>query len=84
MTVVGVAAAGFSGPELGAAADLWLPVGAAGMAMPGFAAEIQRRDSPVLRVVGRLRPTASPESASEPWRRSPGAWLRITPRATTL
>jgi len=62
-TIVGVAGAGFSGPELGAAADLWVPMGAAGLVMPDFARALARHDTLSLRVLGKMRPGVSRSAA---------------------
>jgi predicted permease len=62
-TVVGVAPPGFAGPELGAAADLWVPLGAAGAAAADAAPRIERRDGIQLRAFARLTPGTTAEGA---------------------
>jgi len=62
-TIIGVAGSGFNGPELGAAADLWVPMGASGLIMPDFARSLARHDALSLRVLGRLLPSVSPSAA---------------------
>ncbi len=63
VTVVGVAPAGFRGPELGRAADLWVPLAMAEAAMPGNAGALSARGSSWLRSVGRLAPGVPLERA---------------------
>jgi putative ABC transport system permease protein len=61
-TVVGVAAPGFAGPELGAPADVWVPLGAAQAVAPDLSASVERRDRFPFRVFGRLQAGASPRT----------------------
>ena len=62
-TVVGVAADGFSGPELGQGADFWLPIAG----LPGInttqAGWLDERGTLWLRVIGRLAPGKTAQQA---------------------
>ncbi len=62
-TVVGVASDGFTGPELGQGADLWLPIAA----LPGIntaqAGWLSERGTLWLRVIGRLEPGKTAQQA---------------------
>jgi predicted permease len=65
-TIVGVAAPGFRGTELGAPADIFLPVSTY-PALSEFFAEtriLERRDRTTVRAIGRLRADVSPARAS--------------------
>ena len=64
-TVVGVAAPGFAGPELGVAADAWLPAGAARIASSARAAAFLRRDRPALTMIASLAQGVSPDIAQQ-------------------
>ena len=55
VTVVGVAAEGFKGPELGQGADIWLPIAAVPVINTAQAGWIGERRTLWLRVMGRLR-----------------------------
>ena len=55
VTVVGVAAEGFKGPELGQGADIWLPIAALPLINTAQAGWISERGTSWLRVMGRLR-----------------------------
>jgi predicted permease len=55
ITIVGVAPAGFSGEEVGAAPDLWIPLSMWGQVVPGRNL-LQSPGTGWLRMVGRLRP----------------------------
>ncbi|GMV07282.1 MAG: hypothetical protein AMXMBFR53_35570 [Gemmatimonadota bacterium] len=61
--VVGVAGIGFRGPELGAEADLWLPLGASEPTPLEVLAALDRPENRFLRVMGRLAPGVSREAA---------------------
>lgn len=63
--VIGVASPAFVGPELGAAADLWLPAGALRIAAPARAAALARRDRQSLAVVARLAAGVRPDVARQ-------------------
>lgn len=52
--VIGVAPPRFTGPELGAAAQVWLPIGAARHVRPNLELAVERRDRFIFRVFGRL------------------------------
>ncbi len=62
-TVVGVAPAGFRGPELGRAADLWVPLAMAEAALPGDPGVLAARGSSWLQALGRLAPGVPLERA---------------------
>ena len=53
-TVVGVASDGFTGPELGQAADIWLPIAALPAINTAQAGWLDERGTWWLRVIGRL------------------------------
>jgi predicted permease len=53
--VLGVAPAAFAGVEIGWPAAMWVPLAAAGIAMPDDAPLLERRDVGVLRAMGRVR-----------------------------
>jgi putative ABC transport system permease protein len=55
VTVVGVASDGFMGPELGQAADIWLPIAILPVINTAQAGWIEERGTLWLRVMGRLR-----------------------------
>jgi predicted permease len=55
-TVAGVAAEGFTGPELGQAADMWLPIAALPAVNSAQATWLDERGTSWLRVIGRLQP----------------------------
>ena len=55
VTVVGVASDGFMGPELGQAADVWLPIAVLPVINTAQAGWIEERGTLWLRVMGRLR-----------------------------
>ncbi len=63
VVVVGVAPEGFAGPEMGQAADLWLPISALPSIHASQAAWLQERATLWLRAVGRLRGGVSLEQA---------------------
>lgn len=65
VAVIGVASPEFTGPELGAAADVWLPAGALPVVAPERAAALLRRDSQSLTMVARLAPETAPEAARQ-------------------
>ena len=58
-TVIGVAPEGFIGTDLGDPVDLWVPLGAAAIAMPDGARLLELRNANWLRVIGRLKPGAT-------------------------
>lgn len=61
--VVGVAAPNFSGPDFGAPADVWIPMGAARAAAGGLVSSYARRDRFAFRVFARLRHGVAPLQA---------------------
>jgi predicted permease len=73
MTVVGVAAAGFRGIDVGEVPSLWLPAVMSAQAIPGFTDVLGR--TRWMQVLGRLRPEVEPreaQAALQPWFK---AWL---------
>jgi predicted permease len=62
-TVVGVAEHGFTGPELGAAAEIWVPLGAHALADPQSRGLRSERDATWLQTIARLRPDVSSAQA---------------------
>ena len=62
MTVVGVAAAGFAGVDVGAAAALWLPASMYAEALPGVE-DLLNRPTRWMQILARLRPGVSREQA---------------------
>jgi predicted permease len=62
-TVVGVAADGFTGPELGQAADIWLPIAALPAINTAQATWQDERGTLWLRVIGRLEPGTTAQQA---------------------
>jgi putative ABC transport system permease protein len=62
-TIVGVAPAGFDGPEVGRAMDVFVPL-AAEAAIRGRQSTLENRTSWWLSVVARLRPDQTPEAAA--------------------
>ncbi len=62
-TVVGVAADGFTGPELGQAADIWLPIAALPATNSAQAGWLDERGTLWLRVIGRLAPGTTMQQA---------------------
>ncbi len=63
VSVVGVAAEGFVGPELAQSADLWIPIAAAPAVSTTQASWMQDRGIAWLRVMGRRRPGVSGQRA---------------------
>jgi predicted permease len=63
VTVVGVASDGFIGPELGQAADIWLPIAVLPVINTAQAGWIEDRGTLWLRVMGRLRSAATIQRA---------------------
>jgi predicted permease len=61
--VVGIGKPGFRGPELGAEADVWLPMGAADEAIPSMAESLRRPSDRFLRVLVRVADGVSLEAA---------------------
>ncbi len=73
MTVVGVAAAGFRGIDVGEVPSLWIPAAMSAQAIPGFTDLLGR--TRWMQVLGRLRPEvdlARAQAALQPWY---NAWL---------
>jgi predicted permease len=69
MTVVGVAAAGFHGIDVGAVPSLWMPAVMSAEAIPGFTAMLERRTR-WMQILGRLKPDVSLAEAQaglQPW-----------------
>ncbi len=69
MTVVGVAAAGFRGIDVGEVPSLWIPASMAAEAIPGFTDLLNRRTR-WMQILGRLRPDvtrAQAQAALQPW-----------------
>ena len=58
-TVIGVAPRGFQGIDLGQPGDIWVPMAMIDVAMPDHGDILNARDGQWLRVVGRLRPSAT-------------------------
>ena len=74
MTVVGVAAAGFGGVDVGAVPALWLPASMYAEALPG-AEDLLSSPIRWMQILARLRPGVSPAQAQaglQPWFK---AWL---------
>ncbi|HKA00454.1 MAG TPA: ABC transporter permease [Candidatus Solibacter sp.] len=72
MTIVGVAAAGFRGIDVGEVPVLWIPTSASSLALPGFSDLLDRRKR-WTQVLGRLRPgvsTAQAQAGVQPWFRA--------------
>ena len=63
VTVVGVAAKTFVGPELGQSADVWIPISALPVLNTAQAAWLKERGTLWLRVIGRLSPHVSAQQA---------------------
>jgi len=79
MTVVGVAAAGFGGVDVGAVPALWLPASMYAEALPG-AEDLLNSPSRWMQILARLRPDLSTEQAQAgllPWFRP---WLEENAR----
>jgi len=69
MTVIGVAAAGFGGIDVGEVPALWIPASMAGQAIPGFDNLLDRRTR-WMQVFGRLQAGMTLEKAQaglQPW-----------------
>jgi predicted permease len=69
MTVVGVAASGFHGIDVGEVPSLWIPTAMSAQAIPGFKTMLDRRTRWV-QILGRLRENVSLEQAQtglQPW-----------------
>lgn len=58
-TIVGVAAAGFKGTEIGAVVDVWVPLMMQPQMMPRPEDILSQRDASWLRIIGRLKPGAT-------------------------
>src|SRR5215472_2384172 len=81
MTVVGVAAAGFGGVDVGAVPALWLPASMYAEALPGVE-DLLNRPTRWMQILARLRPGVSPAQAQAgllPWFRP---WLEENARRT--
>jgi len=63
LTVVGVASDGFVGPELGQAADIWVPISVLPVINAAQAGWIEERGTLWLRVMGRLRSGTTTQQA---------------------
>jgi predicted permease len=75
MTVIGVAAAGFHGVDVGAVPTLWIPASMYAQAIPG-AEDLLRRPTFWMQILARLRPDLTPAQAQaglQPWFK---AWLQ--------
>ena len=69
MTVIGVAAPGFRGIDVGEVPSLWIPAGMSAQALPGFDQMLNRRVR-WMQVLGRLRSDITPAMAQaglQPW-----------------
>jgi predicted permease len=78
MTVVGVAAAGFHGVDVGAVPALWIPASMYAEAIPGVEKDLLRRPTRWMQILARLRPDLTPAAAQaglQPWFK---AWLQDT------
>lgn len=64
-TVVGVAPRDFVGTDLTRPARVWVPISTQAITMPRQYDVLRSRHSPDFRVVGRLRPHVTPETADE-------------------
>ena len=62
-SVVGVASDGFTGPELGQPADIWLPIAALPAINTAQAGWLDERGTWWLRVIGRLEPGKTTQQA---------------------
>jgi predicted permease len=74
MTVVGVAAAGFHGVDVGAVPALWVPASMYAEAIPG-SEDLLRRPARWMQILARLRPDLTPKQVQaglQPWFK---AWL---------
>ncbi|HYO80966.1 MAG TPA: ABC transporter permease, partial [Bryobacteraceae bacterium] len=70
MTVIGVAAAGFQGVDVGEVPSLWIPASMTAQAIPGSNSLITDRRSRWMQVLGRLRPhltLAQVQAGLQPW-----------------
>jgi hypothetical protein len=69
MTVIGVAAAGFRGIDVGEVPSLWIPAAMSAQAIPGFNGQLNRRTR-WMQILGRLRPdvtAAQVQAGLQPW-----------------
>ena len=69
MTVIGVAASGFRGIDVGEVPSLWIPASMSGQAIPSFKDQLDRRTR-WMQVLGRLKPGVSLTQAQaglQPW-----------------
>ncbi len=76
MTIVGVAAAGFRGVDVGAVPALWMPASMYAQAIPGVRRASVHRPTRWMQILGRLRPGVTPAQAQaglQPWFK---AWLQ--------
>ena len=69
MIVVGVAAPGFGGIDVGEVPSLWIPASMSAQAIPGFSGLLNRR-ARWMQILGRLRPDVTlthAQAAVQPW-----------------
>src|SRR5205814_3793809 len=69
MTVIGVAAPGFKGIDVGEVPSLWIPAAMSAQAIPGFDGMLDRRTR-WMQVLGRLGPgvtIARAQAGLQPW-----------------
>jgi predicted permease len=69
MTVIGVAAPGFRGIDVGEVPSLWIPAAMSGQVIPGFDGLLDRRTR-WMQVLGRLKPDvtlAQAQAGLQPW-----------------
>lgn len=69
MTVIGVAASGFRGIDVGEVPSLWIPAAMSAQAIPGFE-NMQNRFVRWMQILGRLRPgvtLAEAQAGLQPW-----------------
>ena len=80
-TLVGIAPAGFTGAERGAAPDIWVPMMMQEQARPGREI-LSRRTTRWLLVMGRLKPDVTPEQAQARMSVLAGQLAQANPNAT--
>src|SRR5262249_41753839 len=69
MTVIGVAAPGFHGIDVGEVPSLWIPAAMSAQAIPGFDSMLNRR-SRWMQMLGRLKPNVTlvqAQAGLQPW-----------------
>ena len=72
MTVVGVAAAGFRGVDVGEVPSVWIPAAMSMQVIPGFT-ELNQRRTRWMQILGRLQPgitAAQAQAGLQPWFKS--------------